>query len=229
MTTVLITGANRGIGLELTRQYAADGADVIACARDLGAAADLKALSDAHGNIRLETVDVDDAASVSTLKQKLGAAPIDILINNAGVMGGGAQGLADVDYDAWSHCLSVNVMGPFRMIAAFKDNVAASTRKTIVTLSSQMGSIGEASGGMTIYRSSKSAVNMVMKVLSEDLKADGVIVLPVHPGWVQTDMGGPGALLTPEESVTGLKAVIGKATLEQSGRFWRFDGEEAPW
>ncbi len=224
MTTVLITGANRGIGLELAREYAADGATVIGCCRKPEAATDLKALG-----AQLEQLDVSSTLSVKALKQHLGDLPIDILINNAGVYGGDLQTFSDMDYDVWAECLNVNTMGPFRMISTFARNVGASDEKKIITISSFMGSIARKGQGAYIYRSSKAAVNMVATLAGTQLAKHGIISVPIHPGWVRTDMGGNDATLSVEESATGIRSVIAGLTLEKSAHFWNYDGEELPW
>jgi len=229
MTNVLITGANRGIGLEFTRQYAADGARVFACCRAPGTAADLQALAKAHAHVTVHPLDVTSDESVAALKAELGDTPIDHLINNAGVMGGKKQGLDNIDFDAWRDCLDANTLGPFRMIAAFAENVAASDEKKIMTVSSYMGSIGRKGQGAYIYRSSKAAVNMVATLAATELAMRGVMSIPVHPGWVRTDMGGSGADISTEESVSGLRKIISELTPERSGRFWNYNGEELPW
>ncbi len=229
MTTVLITGANRGIGLEFVRQYAADGAQVFACCRNPDGANDLNALAGADGDVTVLKLDVADEASIAAARRQVGDAPIDILINNAGVLLNKDETIEKTDYAAWMRSFEINVLGPFRVISAFKDNVAKSDARKIMTLSSQMGSIGDASGGYYTYRSTKAGANMVMKALANDLSAEGIVVLPVHPGWVKTDMGGSGAMIEASESVAGLRAVLDAATPESTGRFYRFDGKEAPW
>lgn len=230
MTTVFVTGANRGIGLEFTRQYSADGAHVVATCRAPDKAAELRALADSSdGRIEIMTLDVTDAASVALIKRALEGRPIDILINNAGVMGGRKQSFGDLDYHAWSQCLEVNVMGPMRVSEALIDNVASGTERKIVILTSKMGSIADASGGAYIYRTSKTAVNMAARLMAADLKDKGIVLLPVHPGWVKTDMGGPNALITTEESVSGLRALIARATVAESGRYRDYSGAELPW
>lgn len=230
MTTVLITGANRGIGLEFTRQYAADGAQLIACCRVPDKAAELRALADgAAGRIEIMPLDVTDAAQVALLKRKLDGRPIDILINNAGVMGGRKQSFGELDYHAWAHCLEVNVMGPMRVSEALIDNVASGTERKIVILTSKMGSIADAGGGAYIYRTSKTALNMAARLMALELKDRGIVVLPVHPGWVKTDMGGPNALITTEESVSGLRALVARANVAESGQYRDYSGAELPW
>ena len=190
METILITGANRGIGLELTKQFLAGGASVIATCRAPDAAADLHHLRQSTSNLTMETLDVTDEASVNRLAVALDGVPINVLINNAGVMGGDHQSLNDMDFAAWRDTLEINTMAPFRMAAAFLPNLRSAQKARLVTISSQMGALNRQSTGAHIYRSSKAAVNKVMQVLALELKQDGIVVCPVHPGWVRTDMGG---------------------------------------
>jgi len=229
MTTVLITGANRGIGLEFARQYAIAGADVIAACRKPADANNLNGVARDFENVEVHALDVNSDTSVAALKTTLGDRPIDHLINNAGVMGGKKQGLHDIDFDAWADCMNTNTFGPFRMIAAFADNVAASDEKKIMTVSSFMGSIGRKGTGAYIYRSSKAAVNMVATLAATELADKGIMSIPVHPGWVQTDMGGSGADITATESASGLRKVMAELTPERSGRYWNYDGSELDW
>lgn len=225
MKTILITGANRGIGLELARQYASDGDKILACCRNPQEATDLKALE----GVKVFQLDVADGASVEALKAELGDTPIDILINNAGI-NLEPQSFEEMDFDKWEETFRVNSIGPFRVVQALIDNVKAGKDKKIITISSKMGSVGNVYyGGAIAYSSSKSAVNMVTKILANRLRDDGIIAVPLHPEWVRTDMGGPGARISAEESAAGLRTVIAGLTLETSGRFFQYDGEELPW
>jgi NAD(P)-dependent dehydrogenase (short-subunit alcohol dehydrogenase family) len=230
MPNVLITGANRGIGIEFARQYVADGWRVRATCRDPSAADELNRLAEgSDGRVTLHALDVRDRAQTVALARELAGAPLDLLLNNAGVMGPRPQGLGEIDDQAWAEVLDINVMGPLRMAEAFVDNVAASDRKLIVTLSSRMGSMAENSGGHYIYRSSKAAVNSVVTSLAIDLAARGIIAICFHPGWVQTDMGGAGAAVTPADSVSGMRLVIEGLGAEDSGRFFNYDGGMVAW
>ena len=227
MPSVLITGANRGLGLEFTRQYAADGWRVFAACRDPAGAMDLAAV---EGDVSAETLDVDDGPQVAALANKLSGQPIDVLINNAGIYGPKDVTRDTVDYDAWGQVFRTNTMSPLAVSAAFAANVAQGGEKKIITLSSIMGSIAENdSSGDFIYRSSKAAVNAVMKSLAGDLKSEGITVAVLHPGWVRTDMGGPDASIEAPESVTGMRAVIAGLKESDSGRFLNYDGTEIPW
>ena len=227
MPSVLITGANRGLGLEFTRQYAADGWQVFAACRDPARARNLAAV---EGDVSAETLDVDDGPQVAALANKLSGQPIDVLINNAGIYGPKDVTRDTVVYDAWGQVFRTNAMSPLAVSAAFAANVAQGGQKKIITLSSIMGSIAENdSSGDFIYRSSKAAVNAVMKSLAGDLKSEGITVAVLHPGWVRTDMGGPDAAIEAPESVTGMRAVIAGLKESDSGRFLNYDGTEIPW
>lgn len=226
--TVLITGTNRGIGLEFARQYAEDSWKVLACSRDPQSAKELKQLATAHSNIRLIALDVNDFSQIDKLAEELKGTPIDVLINNAGIYPHGDFG--DTDYDAWAKAFRINTMVPLKIAESFVSHVAASELKKVVTLSSKMGSIDDnTSGGSYIYRTSKTAANMVMKSLSVDLKAYGIAACVLHPGWVRTDMGGPNGLIDTHESVTGLRKVIDNLNMHNAGRFLAYDGKEIAW
>jgi NAD(P)-dependent dehydrogenase (short-subunit alcohol dehydrogenase family) len=231
MPSALITGANRGLGLEFARQYLADGWQVYATCRDLDSACELRQLPEANGHkLRILALDVTDPASVKAAAAELDGKAIDLLLNNAGVGGARGQTLGNIDCQAWAKVLDVNTMGPLRVSEAFVDHVARSSRKLIVTLTSGMGSIGDnTSGGSIAYRSSKAAVNMVMRSLAIDLAPRGITCVVVNPGWVQTDMGGPNATLTPAESVTRLRRLIETLRPVHSGKFFNHDGREYAW
>lgn len=225
---VLTTGSNRGIGLEFVKQYAADGWNVIACCREPQSASELQILAKRHQNIQIIALDVADFAQIDAIALQLKDQKIDVLINNAGVYP--ASSLDDVDYDDWEQAFKINSMAPFKMIDAFTPHVAASQLKKIATLSSKMGSLDDnTSGGSYIYRTSKAATNMVMKSLSIDLKPYGISVVTLHPGWVQTDMGGHNALINTQTSVLGLRQVIAHLSPSNSGKFIAFDGQEIAW
>jgi NAD(P)-dependent dehydrogenase (short-subunit alcohol dehydrogenase family) len=225
---VLITGSNRGIGLEFVNQYANEGWDVIACCRNPHSAHDLNALATTHHNIKIVALDVGNFAQIDALALQFKDQKIDVLINNAGVYP--ASNLGDVDFDDWALAFKINSMAPFKMIEAFTPHIAASQLKKIATLSSKMGSIDDnTSGSSYIYRTSKTAANMVMKSLSIDLKPYGISVVTLNPGWVQTDMGGHNALINTQTSVLGLRRVIAHLSLANSGKFIAFDGQEIAW
>lgn len=227
MPTCLITGANRGIGLEFVKQYAADGWKAIATCRHPEEAEQLNAL---EGDIQVHPLDVTDFARIEALARKLSGEPIDLLINNAGIYGPRVSPYDSIDYAAWADVLRVNTMSPLKVSAVFADAVARSGLKRIVTITSQMGSIADnSSGGSYIYRSSKAALNAAMKSLAHDIKGKQITVAVLHPGWVRTDMGGSGATIDPSESVAGMRQVIDGLRLEDSGRFLAYDGRELPW
>ena len=232
MNTVLITGANRGIGLEMARQYAADGWRVLACCRHPDDATALGELAAAHpARVEIYALDVSDAAQIAQLARVLGDTAIDLLINNAGIYpDSDAAGFGHTDYADWMRAFEINTMAPLRMAEAFVAHVARSEKKIIAAISSKMGSLSDAnSGGSYLYRSSKAAVNMVMKTLAMDLRSRGIIAVALHPGWVQTDMGGPNAAISPGQSVSGLRRVIGKLAPADSGRFFDYNSSEIPW
>ena len=229
--SVLVTGANRGLGLEFVRQYAQAGWKTYAACRSPKSAKELKALQNQHaGRITVLSLDVTDAASIRTAAATLRGEPIDLLLNNAGVGSPPAQKIGSFDYAAWAKVLDANVLGPARMVEAFVENVATGRDKRIVTLTSRMGSIADnSSGGSYAYRSSKAGVNAAMKSFAIDLAPRGITCVVVHPGWVRTDMGGAGGKLAPAESVKSLRALIAGLTPADSGKFFNVDGEELPW
>jgi len=231
MATVLITGANRGIGLAFARSFMADGWRVHACCRHPDKAQELQQATEASNGItELHRLDVTDGLKVASLARELIDQPIDVLINNAGIMGPRNAGFGKIDYDEWLPVFAVNVLGPMRLAERFATHVAKSERKLIVNISSRMGSIADnTSGGSYIYRSSKAALNMVSKSMANDLAERGITVIVFHPGWVRTDMGGRNAAITPKESVEGMREVIARVTLVDSGKFFNFDGRELPW
>jgi NAD(P)-dependent dehydrogenase (short-subunit alcohol dehydrogenase family) len=231
MPSVLITGANRGIGLEFARQYLADGWQVYAACRGPTSASELRRLAQASDhNLRIMALDVTDPETVKAAAAELDGQAIDLLLTNAGVGGARGQTIGKIDYKAWAKVLDVNTMGPLRVAEAFVDHVARSERKLIVTLTSGMGSIADnTSGGAFAYRSSKAAVNMVVRSLAIDLAPRGITCVVVNPGWVRTDMGGPHAAMTPAQSVMMLTRLIETLGPAQSGRFFNHDGREYPW
>jgi len=214
MATILITGAGRGLGQELARQYAADGWRVIGTER--GAKAE-------------HPLDVTKRDQVARLAAKLKGVPIDVLFCNAGIIGKRGMALGSFDYESWEEVLRVNLLGPAALAEAFADNVAASSRKVIAMMSSRLGSIAESSGMTLPYATSKAALNMLVKGLAATLQPRGIIVVALSPGWVRTDMGGAGSPLAPETSVAGLRNVIAKLKPADSGRFFSHDGSPIPW
>jgi NAD(P)-dependent dehydrogenase (short-subunit alcohol dehydrogenase family) len=240
MPTVLVTGATRGLGLELVRQYAADGWTVLACARSPARATALGPLVEgAAGLVEVHALDLADHATVEALAARLAGRAIDVLLNAAGTMGRGSfatEGLAfgrfgSSDFDDWEQVLRVNTIGPMKMAEAFVGHVAASQQKKIVALSSIAGSIGaNRAGSLYAYRASKAALNVIMRSMALDLgKSHGIVAAPIHPGWVRTDMGGPGADIDAATSVAGVRRVIDGLDAARAGRFWAYDGSELPW
>ncbi len=227
MPTVLITGANRGLGLEFAKQYAADGWSVIATCRNPIGVGELGTI---EGDIAVYGLDVLDPNSVDRFVKDLDGRPIDILINNAGVYGPKPVKAADVTMADWMPVMQANAMAPLFLARALLPNVQAGERKLIVNISSIMASIAQGSGPSEyIYRSSKTALNMVMACYAEEIAETGVGVVMFHPGWVQTDMGGPSATLTPTESITHLRASIEKLSFADTGKFFNYDGSPLPW
>ncbi|MFO1119456.1 MAG: SDR family oxidoreductase [Rhodospirillales bacterium] len=227
MPTCLVTGASRGLGLEFVKQYAAEGWRVIATCRRPEQAPALTAL---QGDVRIEPLDVTDFARIETLGRRLDGLPIDLVINNAGIYGPRVTRYDSVDYAAWPEVLRVNVMAPLKVTAVLAPNLAASGLRIAVGISSLMGSIEDnTSGGSYIYRSSKAALHAVTRSLAIDLRSKKIIVCVLNPGWVRTDMGGSAAMLDPFESVAGMRDVIARLTLRESGHFFNYDGTELPW
>jgi NAD(P)-dependent dehydrogenase (short-subunit alcohol dehydrogenase family) len=231
MATVLITGANRGLGLEFCRQYAAEGWDVIACCRRPELAANLYKLAQQYSAILVETLDIADFGQIDALSRKLADCPIDVLINNAGVyVDFNSGGFGQLDYPAWDQSFLINSQAPVKMVEAFLPQLKRSDKKLMVSISSLMGSMADNdSGGSILYRSSKAALNAAMKSLSISLKNQSIGVLIFHPGWVKTDMGGPNALMDVGPSISGMRTVIKNFTLDQSGCFIKYDGTPMPW
>jgi len=232
MKTTLITGANRGIGLEFSRQFAADGWCVLACSRHPEKSDALNKLAAKYPEqITVHALDVADHEQIKRLAQTLANKSIDLLISNAGVYSGPKGcSFGDIDYEAWAYAFLVNTMAPLRMAEAFTPQITRSSKKIIVTITSKMGSVADNSrGGSYIYRSSKSAVNMVVKSLAIDLRSIGIIAVLLHPGWVRTDMGGPSGLISTKQSVSGMRNVICQLVLTDSGKFIAYDGQIIPW
>ena len=221
MATVIITGANRGLGLEMAKQYSANGWNVIGTAREPEKAQELNALD----KVTVMQLDIADDSSTQNFAEQLGNQPVDLFINNAGI-----YGPSDFDRKGWLDLFNINVAGPVELATALKSNVAKSEGKKMVVLSSQVGSIAENdSGNMMYYRTSKAAVNQAWNSLAQQWKDEGLTLAMMHPGWVQTDMGGENADLTPEESVEGMRSVIDGITHDQNGKFYDYSGREIPW
>lgn len=231
--TVLITGASRGIGLELARQYAGRGWRVIATARRPKDAAALLALAKEHPSVTVEPLDVTDHAGIDALASKYKGVPIDVLLNNAGISGDGEGGeFGKLQYEVYDKVHAVNVVGPLHMAEAFLPNVASSQLKKIINITSTQGSITRSTGGGYFYRSSKASLNMVMHSLAMDLKPKGITVGLVSPGFVRTDFTKGidlPMMITAEQSATAVIKVIDGYDLAMTGKFMRHTGEEAAW
>lgn len=220
----MVTGANRGIGLEFARRLVERGDTVVATARRPEAAEALRATG-----ARIEALDVSDPASVERFAASLGDLAVDVLLNNAGAMER-AGDVGGIDYAAMQRQFDVNALGPLRVTEALLPALRRADRALVANMTSRMGSIEDnTSGGSFSYRASKAALNMINRSLAHDLAGDGIACIVLHPGWVRTDMGGDGAPLTVEESVAGLLRVIDGAGARETGRFFAFDGEELPW
>jgi NAD(P)-dependent dehydrogenase (short-subunit alcohol dehydrogenase family) len=226
MPSILITGANRGLGLGFVRKAAGEGWRVFAACRRPEDARDLRAVK---GEVRVVRIDVADHASVDAAARELRREPIDVLVNNAGVYGGRRQSFGSVDYDYWAEVFRINAMGAFKVTEAFADNLARGERKLVAAVSSYMGSIAETGSGYHVYRTSKAALNMIMATLAHDLAAKGIISIVLSPGWVRTDMGGRSAPLGVEDSVDGMWRVMARATAADSGAFLSYDGSRLAW
>ncbi|MDX1918262.1 MAG: SDR family oxidoreductase [Candidatus Caenarcaniphilales bacterium] len=229
MQTIFITGTSRGLGLEFCRQYLEAGDQVIGLTRKLST--QLNQLKDKHPErLSIFEIDLADFTAFERVAEKFTTEAIDILINNAGIYGGEDQSLGKLDYEAWMQTLLVNTLAPLKLVEFLRPYLQASSSKKVINITSLMGSIDDnKSGGYYIYRSSKAALNMVSKSLAVDLKADQITLIALHPGWVQTDMGGARAPLKPLESVSGMRKVIESATLDDSGKFLDYLGRVQPW
>ena len=240
MSSVLITGANRGLGLEFTRQCLKDGWEVHAFCRQSDKAAELSAMvTGSRGNIHLREMDIGNKEQIEAAAKELKNLPIDLLINNAGIADGYGRGVYEMkedpdiqnyDFAFWEEMMRINTLAPAKIIGAFLENIRAGGQKKIASLSSGLGSITNlAWAGKYGYCASKAGLNMVSKGLAEWLKSENIIVISLSPGWTRTAMGGPHATNSAEESVSGMRHVISGLTLAETGRFWNFDGEELPW
>ena len=230
MINVLITGANRGLGLGFVRSFLEKNVNVICTSRNISGSKELLKCEKKHpNNIEILELDLLKENSGKTLSDLLSDKPIDILINNAGV-GSSNQNFDVVSSKPWLEVLKVNLIAPLMITQSIIENIKKSSAKKIYFLSSQLGSIAEnTSGGMYIYRSSKTGLNQVVKSLSVDLRVHGITVVSLHPGWVKTDMGGPNAPVSIEESIEGMMRVIKTTDIRDTGRFLNYDGRELPW
>ncbi|MGB1189247.1 MAG: SDR family oxidoreductase [Pseudomonadales bacterium] len=228
MTTLLITGTNKGVGLELTKIYAARGDTVYAACRNPAEAEALKAI---EGDVKIVEVVVGDSASVTAMAASLEGVAIDVVVNNAGMAGPSfdQQTTYAMDFEGWAETFNVNSMGPVRVMQALLPNLRSGTEAKVVTITSQMGALSLDMVAAHAYCASKAAINKFMRMASIDLKKEDIAVGLIHPGWVQTDMGGPRADLTPLESAEGVAAVIDQLSLSNTGGFWKWNGETHDW
>lgn len=230
MGVVLITGANRGIGFELAKRFTADQWTVYACCRNPREAEALAALkTEGAGAVEILPLDVVDPRSIDQLKRAVGDTSIDLLINNAGIYATGNACLSNLDGEEWLASFAVNTIAPFLIAKTFLSNLKMADNGHIVTLSSQMGALSRERRENYAYCSSKAALNKASRMLAMELEPTGVAVTLIHPGWVQTDMGGPGADLTPEEAVEDVYRLIRDLTMADNGRFLTWKGEDHPW
>ena len=231
MKNILITGANRGLGLGLVKKYLENNEKVFCTTRNISKSKELKLLKEKHtNNLEICELDLLDKDSPNILSNFLVNKPIDLFINNAGVIGQSAQHFKSISLNPWIEVLKVNLIAPLLITQSIIKNIEKSSEKRIYILSSKVGSIEDnKSGGMYVYRSSKSALNQIVKSLSIDLKPLGISVISLHPGWVRTEMGGPNALISVEESVNGMFGVISNTNIRNSGQFINYDGTQIPW
>lgn len=228
---IVITGANRGIGLRLVQSYIEKGHRVFAACRSPETATELATLAESFdGRLSVHPLDVTNEQQITAFAAVLKDTPVDVLINNAGVYAHKGLGFGQLDVADWLRCMHVNSIAPVMIAQALIDSIAASERRLIATVTSKMGSIADnTSGGSYAYRSSKTALNSAMKSLAIDLHDRGISVIVLHPGWVRTDMGGPQGQITVDESVTQLRRIIDRSGPAQSGKFFDRDGSEIPW
>lgn len=222
--TVLVTGANRGIGLEMVKQMEARGFDVIGTARNPDTATELKATG-----AEVLALDVTSAESVAALGAALDGRKIDMLINNAGTGGQRVSSFPEYDFDRMKQTFDVNTFGPMRVTQALIPNLEKGKIKTVVSVSSVMASIERNGGGAYGYRASKTALNMLNSSLAKEYADAGFTCVVVHPGWVRTRMGGEQAPVSTEDSVKGLMDVFAGLSTDDNGKFYDFQGEEIPW
>ena len=229
MTTILVTGANRGIGLELVKALLNNGNAVVATARQPDAASALMDLKKTRPGLEIEALNVTDEQSIARLAAKFGERPLDGLINNAGIIGPDDQSTLNMDFRGWMDTFATNTVAPLQITQALMPALRRAPQARILTISSLMGSMSHSKSDRIAYRSSKTAVNKVMQALAGDVREFNITVACAHPGWVQTDMGGANADITPAQSGTGLIEVFEALTIEKTGTFFNYDGTILPW
>ena len=228
MSTVLVTGANRGIGYEFVKQYSKNNFNVLACCRSAENASELQELAKEVKNIKIYELDVGNINIIKNLSQQLKNEKIDVLINNAGIYRSSTIG--NINYNEWMESFKINTIAPYQIVEAFLDQILNSDLKKVISITSKMGSIDDnTTGGSYIYRSSKTALNSMMRSLTHDLVDRGIATLTLHPGWVRTDMGGPGGWIDSFESVQGMIREIDKLTIDDSGKYLDYAGKSINW
>jgi NAD(P)-dependent dehydrogenase (short-subunit alcohol dehydrogenase family) len=227
MANVVITGANRGVGLALVQRYADAGDTVLALCRNVAKADRLAQLAaQSCGRVTIGALDIADPASIEAAAAGCQGA-VDQLINNAGILGGTHQSLDDIDFDEWMHAFKVMTLGPFRVTRAFLPHLTRAGGK-VLFVSSQVAASTWPHGGYYAYCSAKAAGNRVAQILAIDLRDRGISVASVHPGHVKTDMGGPNAQITPAQSAAGIRQVMAQLNLQSSGTFFNWNGDRHP-
>jgi len=228
---ILVTGANRGIGLEMAKLAVSKRWQIFACCRNPHTADKLNEVARMSGGlVHVKILDVTDRAQIQALAYELRNECIDILINNAGTYGETNGALGQFEDDDWLNAFKINTISPLRVSEAFVEHVACSQKKVIATLTSKMGSMEDnTSGGSYVYRSSKAASNAVVKSMSMDFSDKGITCLALHPGWVKTDMGGPNAEITTRQCVNQLFDILENCSAKDNGKFIDVDGQEVPW
>ncbi len=227
-STVLITGSNRGIGLKFAEEYSKLGWHVIATCRNPSHANKLNQLAKDFGSIEIYPLEVSNSDQIHELADALKNKPIDVLINNAGIHR--SCTLGSIDKQAWLESFTINSIAPYEVTIHLLDNILQGSLKKVISITSKMGSIDDnTSGGSYIYRSSKTALNSIMRSLEHDLGHHGIATLTLHPGWVKTDMGGMGAWINVAESVAGMIKQIEKLNLSNAGRYVDYAGKKINW
>ena len=228
--SILITGTNRGIGLEFVKHYLKNNEKVIATCRNKNSAKDLLELENTTSNLSLLELDVSKPNSIDEFTSKIADQPIDTFINNAGVFGPRNIEFGNFNAKEWLDVFNINTIAPLIITQKILKNLRLGKDKKLVFISSKVGSIEDnTEGGMYIYRTSKTALNQVIKSLSIDFKDENFITVALHPGWVQTNMGGPNALIDTKTSVKGMIKVIDNLTPKNTGKFYNYDGSSIPW
>ncbi len=232
MPGALITGSNRGLGVEWVRQYAQDGWRVYATCRHPAEAKDLNDLAESQQSITVHRMDLTSQDDITSVSVELLHEAVDVLINNAGVYLEKYRdiGLRSIDCEDWEYTFRVNTLGAIRVTGSFIEHIARSRRKLVVVISTHMASIADITApGDYYYRSTKAALNAAMEGITQELRPRGIGLLILHPGWVKTRMGGEGTSLTPLHSVMGMRRLVDGFTPEDSGRLIKYDGEKMPW